>query len=94
MPLGPWCPRPFAINVAGTILGNYTLRHARGFPRFVRSEEGIVSSFDPPRSSSTTATSINDSGVIAGYYTDESGKVVSGFLRPPLETTMSRSSHP
>lgn len=75
------------INASGAIFGNYTLpatpTDSHGF---VRSEEGIVNSFDPDRSSSTTATSINDTGVITGYYSDESGKVVSGFLRQPLET--------
>jgi hypothetical protein len=74
------------INDSGVIFGNYTLpatpKDSHGF---VRSEEGIVSSFDPDRSSSTTATGINDSGVITGYYSDESGKVVSGFLRQPLD---------
>jgi hypothetical protein len=74
------------INAPGAIFGNYTLpatpTDSHGF---VRSEEGIVNSFDPDRSSSTTATNINDSGVITGYYSDESGKVVSGFLRQPLE---------
>ncbi len=75
------------INASGAVFGNYTLpatpTDSHGF---VRSEEGSVTSFDPNRSSSTTATGINDSGVITGYYSDESGKVVSGFLRQPLET--------
>ena len=75
------------INAAGAVFGNYPLPASpTGSHGFVRSEEGIVSSFDPDRSSSTTATGINDSGVITGYYSDETGKVVSGFLRQPLET--------
>lgn len=84
---GTLVPSPLGINASGSVLGNYTLpatpTDSHGF---VRSEEGVVHSFDPPRSSSTTATSINDDGVITGYYVDESGKVVSGFLRPALET--------
>jgi hypothetical protein len=84
---GTLVPAHLGINASGAIFGNYTLpatpTDSHGF---VRSEEGIVNSFDPDRSSSTTATSINDTGVITGYYSDESGKVVSGFLRQPLET--------
>ncbi len=84
---GTLMPSHLGINASGTVFGNYTLPATPADSHgFVRSEEGFVNAFDPPRSSSTTATSINDTGVITGYYADESGKVVSGFLRQPQQS--------
>jgi predicted membrane protein len=39
-----------------------------------------ITTFDPPGSISTTATSINQAGVITGYYIDAS-RLIHGFLR-------------
>jgi hypothetical protein len=45
---------------------------------------GTITSFDPPRGKQTTATCINDSGVIAGsYYYDWNNQIAEGFLRVP-----------
>jgi hypothetical protein len=72
-----------SINQAGIITGSYV--DAEGAQHgFVRNPYGTITSFDPPRSGQTTATSINDSGVIAGsYYYDWNNQIAEGFLRLP-----------
>ena len=51
---------------------------------FVRNPYGTITSFDPPRGRQTTATSINDSGVITGsYFYDWNNQIAEGFLRVP-----------
>ena len=50
----------------------------------MRNPYGTMTSFDPPRGGKTTATSINDSGVIAGsYFFDWNAQIAEGFLRLP-----------
>jgi hypothetical protein len=76
-------PHQLSINQAGTITGSYLdaggAQHA-----FVRNPYGTISSFDPPRGGTTTATSINDSGVIVGnYFYDWNHQIAEGFLRLP-----------
>jgi hypothetical protein len=76
-------PHQLSINQAGTITGSYT--DAEGAQHgFVRNPYGTITSFDPPRGKQTTATSINDGGVIAGsYYYDWNTRIAQGFLRVP-----------
>jgi predicted membrane protein len=76
-------PHQLSINQAGTITGSYV--DAEGAQHgFVRNPYGTITSFDPPRGKQTTATTINDSGVIAGsYFYDWNTQVAEGFLRIP-----------
>jgi uncharacterized membrane protein len=76
-------PHRISISADGTIAGTYTdANHAQH--GFVREPDGVITSFDPPRGMQTTATSINDSGVIAGsFYYDWNGQMSIGFLRIP-----------
>jgi hypothetical protein len=72
-----------SINQEGTITGSYTdtdgAQHG-----FVRNPYGTITKFDPPRGRQTTATSINDCGVIVGsYYFDWNAQIAEGFLRVP-----------
>jgi uncharacterized membrane protein len=72
-----------SMNSEGTITGSYEntegIEHA-----FVRNPYGTITSFDPPRGVQTTATSINDNGVIAGsYYYNLDSQNAQGFLRIP-----------
>jgi hypothetical protein len=62
-----------AINDAYTVTGSYDVATvpngpliAHGYVRFLG---GAITTFDPPNSTGTHPTSINDSGVITGYYT-------------------------
>jgi Glycosyl hydrolases family 16 len=76
-------PRWVSIDQAGDITGSYTdtagVQHG-----FVRNPFGTITSFDPPRGGQTEATSINDSGVIAGsYFYDWNTQIAQGFLRLP-----------
>jgi hypothetical protein len=76
-------PHRLSINFAGTISGSY--KDIEGAQHgFVRNPYGTITSFDPPRGGQTTATSINDSGVIAGsYFYDWNTQIAQGFLRLP-----------
>lgn len=85
-----------AINVAGTITGIYVgvsntdQGEAYIGYGFVRAADGTITSFSAPGAGSganpdhqgTFPTSINNSGRIAGYYTDANG-VSHGFVRTP-----------
>jgi hypothetical protein len=69
----------FFRNQAGSITGSY-LDAEEAQHGFVRNPYGTITSFDPPRGGNTTATSINDSGVIAGsYYYDWNAQTAEGF---------------
>src|SRR5262245_19924471 len=76
----PYTPRPFAINMAGTITGFYV--DANGGHGFLRAPDGTIITFDPLGSTFTVPTAINANRVIAGSYGDASG-VFHGFLRIP-----------
>jgi hypothetical protein len=76
-------PRRLSINQDRVITGSYTDAN-RAQHGFVRDADGVITSFDPPRGMQTTATSINDSGVIAGsFYFDWNAQTSIGFLRIP-----------
>ncbi len=73
------------INGGGTIAGVYNIDGP--FHAFIRSPEGIITTFDAPGAGTQTGqgtgpTSINDSGLITGYYID-SGNLFHGFVRDP-----------
>jgi hypothetical protein len=76
-----WSPKLLSINSEGAITGSYldTKETEHGF---VRNPYGTITSFDPPRGMQTAATSMNDSGVIAGFYYWSDLNAV-GFLRIP-----------
>jgi hypothetical protein len=78
-----WAPNRINMNQGGTITGSYVdanlVQHG-----FVRDPYGVITSFDPPRGMQTTATSINDAGIIAGsFYYDWNAQTAFGFLRIP-----------
>jgi probable HAF family extracellular repeat protein len=79
-------PRVYGVNRHGVATGNYY--DANGlFHGYVRSATGELSSIDAPDAGQTSglgtfAQSINDDGVIAGYYLDSQGHPHS-FIRFP-----------
>jgi hypothetical protein len=77
------------LNNAGFIAGSYTVA-VSGSPvpgpgeymyGFVRSPQGVISSFGVPGASSTTAVAINDSNVVTGW--SDSTIDPGGFVRIP-----------
>jgi hypothetical protein len=76
-------PRTLSINLQSAVTGSYT--DAAGAQHgFVRNPYGTITSFDPPRGRQTTATGMNDGGVIAGwYFYDWNAGTAQGFLRVP-----------
>jgi hypothetical protein len=71
---------PSGINDDGLIAGqSYS---SGGFHGFVRSLDGTITTFDPEGSTRTEPKAINNSGVITGFYIDQSGDWV-GFIRTP-----------
>jgi hypothetical protein len=78
-------PQWISIDQAGDITGAYW--DAVGYHGFVRNPHGTITSFDPPKSTFTSPTSINDGGAIAGYYFTSAGQGPGvGFIRVPCET--------
>jgi hypothetical protein len=50
----------------------------------VRNPYGTITPFDPPRGRQTTATAMNDAGVITGtYFYDWNAEIAQGFVRVP-----------
>ena len=81
-------PEYFGINATGTIFGDWYIpvtpdQSSWIYHGFVRSADGVVSSFDPPNSKTTMATGINEFGVITGFYVN--GSSTLGFLRLSTE---------
>jgi hypothetical protein len=76
-------PHRLSINLGGSIAGSYV--DAEGAQHgFVRNPYGTITSFDPPKGGQTTASGINDSGVITGsYFYDWNTQIPQGFLRLP-----------
>jgi len=76
-------PHRLSINQPGSVTGSYT-DTAGAQHGFVRNPYGTITSFDPPRGQQTTATSMNDDGVITGAFLwvgNDTSPV--GFLRIP-----------
>lgn len=78
----------FGINQWGTVVGTY-LDTNNVFHGFVRNSNGKFTTFQargadttPGSFNGTTAESINDFGVVTGYYADATG-ITHGFLRSP-----------
>lgn len=76
----------FSINQSGAIVGTY-LDTNNVYHGFLRSPDGKFTSFESPGADTTPndfngtfAQSINDRGVIAGYYDDATG-LAHGFVR-------------
>jgi hypothetical protein len=65
-----------SMNGGGTITGTSLGATQTGF---VRDPDGTMTSFNPPNATYTTPTSINDSGVITGYYNNAG--VTTSFVR-------------
>jgi len=81
---------PNSINAAGVIAGNY---YGCGAEHgFVRDRDGKLTTLDPPGSTSTQPTSINDTGAITGFYADARG-VTHGFLRSPTAKSRGGQQH-
>jgi hypothetical protein len=76
-------PHRISLNLEGSSAGSYT--DSQGAQHgFVRTPSGTITSFDPPKGRQTTATSMNDGGVVAGfYYYDWNAQIPVGFLRLP-----------
>lgn len=47
---------------------------------FVESKEGVFTFFDPPGATSSSASTVNPSGVVVGAYTDTVGELFHGYL--------------
>jgi hypothetical protein len=73
-------PQPIFVNDEGTIVG-YTTNAAKVATAFIRLEDGMATTFNYPGSKQTIPTSINNSNVITGYYSQRSEIV--GFIREP-----------
>jgi hypothetical protein len=55
--------------------------HFRGLHGFIRSPEGVISSFEVPRADSTTAVAINNFNVVTGWSDSETNP--GAFIRIP-----------
>ena len=74
----------FGINDLGQTAGAYTVANSSGVIEphgFLRDPYGNYTSFDDPGEVQTSATAINNSGVIAGDYSPNQGGNVDGFIR-------------
>jgi hypothetical protein len=76
-------PHRISIDAAGDVTG-FSVDAADVAHGFVRNPYGTITAFDPPEGQHTFPTSINNGGVIAGYYfyKGASGPAV-GFIRVP-----------
>jgi len=72
---------PVGINALGEITGSYS--DALTAHGFVRSADGIITTFDPPNSFYTQAPGINVEGTVCGYYFDGNSGMFRSFLRAP-----------
>lgn len=70
------------INAAGDVTGSYGVDDGSALHGFIRFCDGKLITFDPPKSTFTYATDINDFGVVTGRYYSNSA-VAIGFLRIP-----------
>jgi hypothetical protein len=80
-----------AINTAGTVIGLYDEATTPGGPLvahgYLRTSDGTITTFDPTNSTGTHPTSINDNGVITGYFTVGAAQSKAyGFVRDAAGT--------
>jgi hypothetical protein len=74
----------FGINDLGQVAGSYNATNSSGVIEphgFLRDQYGNYTSFDDPGEVQTSATAINNSGVIAGVYSPNQGGNIDGFIR-------------
>ena len=75
---------PAAINLGGTVAGNY-IDPSTGFHGFIRTPAGTIISFNPPADSPISGTTIvfglNNPGAVVGTYNQATTFVQTGFLR-------------
>lgn len=93
VPLAPPFTRMLGVNDAGTVVGFSSAGNEHG----VIWNNGTVTSFDVPGSTSTRLTAINNLGQIAGFYLD-AASAIHGFVdtggsiatidRPPGSTSL------
>lgn len=81
-PFGTGDPHKISIDQAGDVTGS-SYDGAGVTHGFVRNPYGTITQFDPPEGTQTFPTSINDGGVIAGYYSYRTGGPPVGFIRVP-----------
>src|ERR1017187_7776815 len=75
-----------AINLAGSVTGLYDVRTVPSGPLIAhgcgRASDGTVTTFDPTNSTGTHPSSINDSGVVTGWFTTDAAQSKAyGFVR-------------
>jgi hypothetical protein len=73
------------INNLGTVSGTWAATATTSVSHgFIRSRDGVITSFDPPGSANTVATGLNNLNVITGfYYTCAACGDGFGFIRYP-----------
>jgi hypothetical protein len=75
-----------AINIAGSVTGLYDVATVPNGPLiahgYVRASDGTITTFDPTNSTGTHPSSINDSGVVTGWFTTDAAQSKAyGFVR-------------
>jgi hypothetical protein len=70
----------YGINSTNSVVGFFVNPAATGTHGYLRGPGGFVTQIDFPGSTSTACTSINDAGVITGFYNDSTGAVHSFIL--------------
>lgn len=84
VPGAGWGTGYLTINNRGTVMGGYSDQlNSPVSHGFTRSRDGTITSFDLPRSATTIPTSLNNSGVITGFYYIGTSTSALGFLRLP-----------
>jgi hypothetical protein len=84
VPGAGWGTGYLTINDRGTVMGGYSDQLSSPVSHgFTRSRDGAITSFDPPRSGTTIPTSLNNSGVITGFYYIGTSTSAWGFLHFP-----------
>ena len=63
----------YGMNSANSSVGYFVNARADGFHGFLRDNTGHLTQIDYPGSTSTACTSINDAGIISGFYVDAAG---------------------
>ena len=84
----------FGINGADSAVGYFINAQANAFHGFLRDNTGHYTQIDFPGSTSTACTSINDTGVITGFYVDTAGARTMASFWPmaPIRAATYRTS--
>ncbi|HZQ69220.1 MAG TPA: hypothetical protein VFA68_11930 [Terriglobales bacterium] len=70
----------YGINNTNSVVGFFVNATATATHGFLRGPGGVLTQIDVPGSTSTACTSINDAGVITGFYSDSNGATHSFIL--------------